>query len=155
MSDYPREAARMPNFFYPTQYGGPRGLLLHDARPLAHDGQFHHGGLQRGLGLVRLLVARVMEADCRIAASFSEKGAFFDAESRRESKISLTRRSLLRSSARLRSKNTPTSSPRRPNRPRPTPRIRRASRKPEASRSHPVPRHDVGRTTLAEYRVPA
>ena len=22
---------------YPTQYGGPRRLLLHDARPLAHD----------------------------------------------------------------------------------------------------------------------
>ena len=30
------------------------GLLLHDARPLAHDGQLHHSGLQRGLGLVRL-----------------------------------------------------------------------------------------------------
>ena len=39
---------------YPTQYGGPRGLLLDDARPLAHHGQFHHRGLQRCLGLVRL-----------------------------------------------------------------------------------------------------
>ena len=52
---------------------------------------------------------------------------FMDAEGRRESKISLTRRSLLRSSARRPSKNTPTSSPRRPNRPRPTLLIRHAS----------------------------
>ena len=44
-------------------HGWPRGLLLHDARPLAHDGQLHHGGLQRGLGLVRLPLARALEAD--------------------------------------------------------------------------------------------
>ena len=101
---------------------------------------------------VRLPLARALEAHGTLAAS---SFYFMDAESRRESKISLTRRSLLRSSARRPSRSTPTSSPRRPNRPRPTPRIRRASRKPEASRSPPVPRHEVGRTTLAEYRVPA
>ena len=38
------------------------GLLLHDARPLAHDGQLYYRCFQRGVGLVRLLVARVMEA---------------------------------------------------------------------------------------------
>ena len=38
------------------------GLLLHDARPLAHDGQLYYRRFQRGLGLLRLLVARVMEA---------------------------------------------------------------------------------------------
>ena len=80
---------------------------------------------------------------------------FMDAESRRESKILLTRRSLLRSSARRPSKNTPTSSPRRPNRPRPTPRIRRVTI-PPSSRWAAVPRtsgaHDprgVSRTGLA------
>ena len=86
---------------------------------------------------------------------FSVIISFLDAERHRESKISLTRRSPNRSSARLRSKNTPTSSPRRPSRPRPTQPIRLASnenrRRPGLLRSPAR----AGRTTLAEYRVPA
>ena len=78
------ERPRACQILYPTQHGGPRGLLLHDARPLAHDGQLHHRGLQRGLGLVRLPVARVMEAHGKIAASSLH---FMDAHRRRESKI--------------------------------------------------------------------
>ena len=76
---------------------------------------------------------------------FSVIISFLDAEGRRESKISLTRRSPNRSSARRRSRSTRTSSPRRPSRPRPTRPIRHASRyrRPPGGRRSPAKKRGV------------